>query len=417
MKKQPKLIQPNHKPSFLIKLIYLLTSLFVPMIGYFLCKKLRKTGSNILNNACVVLASVNIAAIIGILVVLGGVRAFKQENIHNFSVDSEYITSTNHNIESNASINNSHQEDITHNESDVQAENVIQTENVIPESSEPIIENRPTENKPIENITPETEQDHLVDNPIESQNPTKQKINLANYSYLDKYNGLTDRQIEIIKTIKDAYQNPTKYEYGKWGTHDNCIKLWLEPKISEKDFKIINSYFAVYVGNSEFCDSSFVLENYLSDEVSLFVIQRDIMQQYISQRDKNMKTVENILSTFNEGTEYEKLMQIVQYVNSHYEYNLNNKNLPELLNSNTGNCNALGEFFTMAARRLGIDVDMCYNYGQGRDHTWNRVRYKDGTIRYYDMTYVVANPIENTRLVDCITPPYEITNINYYYTS
>lgn len=204
----------------------------------------------------------------------------------------------------------------------------------------------------------------------------------------------------IVDRVLDIANNPDFYD----GTV-HIIKL--DQHISIKEYTEATGFLAIYFGVEE--DDIFDIDADASGVTpSTLTVSLQTIKKLEAHRVKHLKKVENVLSTFKEGTETEKLMQIANYIldNSNYT-NVSKTSFGDFWDEGKGDCATYAMVFKQFANRLGIKCDLIVSPGDtGINHTYNRVVLKDGTVRYYDLTR--PNQFVNATKMDMVD--YDVNN-------
>lgn len=117
-------------------------------------------------------------------------------------------------------------------------------------------------------------------------------------------------------------------------------------------------------------------------------------------RKINLIKTEEILATFKEGSETDRLIQISNFILENCEYvNTLNTDISTFWDKEYGSCTTFALTFKHFANRLGIKCDLIISPGSdGVDHTYNRVTLQDGSVKYYDL--IRPNRYINTDQID-----------------
>ena len=139
------------------------------------------------------------------------------------------------------------------------------------------------------------------------------------------------------------------------------------------------------------------------------------MNKFNAERNKNTKKILEVISSFNEGTEKEKIDQIAKYIAKQTSYVDNNYDVSDLLFSGKSVCNSYALTMIRFCQLLGIKNDICIGYSPSGKHAWNKVTYSDGTVEYFDLTLYDTNNNYNSKYLHMQQTHYPIESINLYY--
>jgi transglutaminase/protease-like cytokinesis protein 3 len=155
----------------------------------------------------------------------------------------------------------------------------------------------------------------------------------------------------------------------------------------------VASYFYVYYGQKLAVDETFDLIKYRDFSTGIQKTKLRMRYPDIRKFEAEMKAVklkaDEILSSFNAGTEEEILFQISEYLRNNIVYTDNHFDLQNAILGGKAVCNGYALAFNLLANRAGIKSDMCIGkVDSGAYHAWNRVTLSDGSQYFYDVTFL-----------------------------
>lgn len=211
---------------------------------------------------------------------------------------------------------------------------------------------------------------------------------------------LSDDARIIIEKVVHIANNPDLYS-----GYDVTIEL--DRHIGIEEYTEATGFLMIYFGIEE--EDVFDINSDVSkSKPSTLTITLDKIEKFEAHRAKYLQKTESALSTFKEGSETEKLMQIANYILSNSKYkNIQNTSLEDFWDKGTCDCVTYSMLLKQFANRLGIQCDLIISPGSnGINHTYNRVVLNDGSIRYYDLTR--PNRFVNVEKID--TVDYDVNN-------
>lgn len=234
-----------------------------------------------------------------------------------------------------------------------------------------------------ENNTPTTK-------PVVTQ-PASKLVPNGNFTYVDM-SAYNDDEKALITTILGKIKT--------CNTHN--LKEEIIPVDTFYDYYSyhkVASFFYVYYGQKRAVDETFDIINYQNGDGTKTVSIRmryDDIRQFEATLNDNKAKIDRILSTFTDGSEQHILNQIAQYLGNNMVYTDGHYDLSSALNGK-GVCNAYALVFNAMANRAGIKTVMCIGPVGNLYHAWNRVTLKDGSYRYYDITYYDTGNAHNPK--------------------
>lgn len=169
--------------------------------------------------------------------------------------------------------------------------------------------------------------------------------------------------------------------------------------------KIVEFYPVDYINGSLVYEV--VVINERQHSPSLIMLERN--------RREMMTTIDDVLYSFEHGSEDELIEQVFFYLINKLSYEKDRADAATAIQTGRGNCNSYGHLFMLMLARLGIDSDACVGLSsKGGYHLWNRVILPDGEYQYYDLTYY-----ESTKSAKYFGAPslqHELVAVNRYLT-
>ena len=243
--------------------------------------------------------------------------------------------------------------------------------------------------------------------PNKPETQQKEKINPNNYVEKFSYSGFSETEEKIIKDVIRIYEE-----------NKNCGLEKFEEKIdyipTYEEYKNAVSFFHVYFGIQEnICD--IVFDIHIKGNTEAYIdIYVDNMNAFNERRDRNTAEILKVISTFNEGSEHEKVLQIANYIANQTKYTDNNYNVEDILFKGEGVCNAYALTMARFCQLLNIQCDVCIGYTPSGKHAWNRVTYSDGSVEYFDVTFYDSHK-HNPKYLNMKETPFPIDTLNRWY--
>ena len=277
-------------------------------------------------------------------------------------------------VDKNESVSNDKQEDSS---APSDKDSVTQeSESVDTSVKEEVEETKPTETKPAE--TKPAENKPVETKPVE----TKPLQLVGGYASVDR-SAYTAAEIELLDTILERI----RANLNNPDIHEENIPL--NAQFDYESYCKVSSYFYVYYGQKRAVDETFDLVNAMREDGYLRLRYDDI-REFERVRQQNQAKIDSILSGFTDGSEEHILKQISEYLRSNIVYTDGYYDLSNALNGKSV-CNGYALAFNAMANRAGIKSDMCIGKAGGSYHSWNRVTLKDGSHRFYDITFYDSN--------------------------
>ncbi len=169
----------------------------------------------------------------------------------------------------------------------------------------------------------------------------------------------------------------------------------------------VASYFYVYYGQKRAVDETFDLMSSYDVNSQKRTMQLRMRYDDIRDFERDMESVraktDEILMSFNDGTEVEILKQIAEYLKDTIVYTDNYYDVHSAVLEGKSVCNGYALAFNMLANRAGIKTDMCIGEIPAGYHAWNRVTMSDGSQYFYDITFFDGRTA-NYKYVHSATP-------------
>lgn len=293
--------------------------------------------------------------------------------------------------------------DLTQNKNDTTNQNIEseETEVIIGK----INENKELETEIAQKIPqPSKPNSQTQQNKVKNQTTTK--INLSNYNEKISYNGFSEVEIKIINDVLSIYEKGKDSGLEKFSKQIDYIPTYQE-------YRNAMSFFHIYYGiQEEIFDIVFDVHIH-GNEYAYIEIYVDNMNSFNERRNKNTEEILNIISNFSEGTEKEKINQIVNYISKQTTYVDGNYDVEDILFKGKGVCNAYALTMTRFCQLLGIQNDICIGNTPSGKHAWNKITYSDGSIEYFDITFYDTS--NSDKYLNMSSSHYIVESINLYY--
>ena len=243
-------------------------------------------------------------------------------------------------------------------------------------------------NENMENITNEDVTEAIPEQPAPISKFTPQ----GSYSSVD-FSIYTPEEIEVLNIVLSKI-NENKNTDKKEEFID------VNSSLPRESYYKIASYFYVYYGQKRAVDETFDFINHSSYDMTTKEETRKYMirMRYDDIRtfERDLKQVKNkadeILSSFEAGSDEFILYQISEYLRTHITYTEGKYDITSALIDGECVCNGYALAFNMLANRAGIKSDMCIGeVSNGGMHAWNRVVLEDGNHAFYDITFYDTN--------------------------
>ncbi len=214
---------------------------------------------------------------------------------------------------------------------------------------------------------------------INKENPL---VNINDYSTRNDYSWMHETPRFIVDEMMGILDNPDKYIKSNYLGNEGYIYVYnyqWEPMWYEE----LHSYASIY-----FLDESpDMLCLYTDDNVTTIVINHDELFSAEYKREDSMREVEKVISTqIHEGTETEKLIQIVDWMRHTTLYRNAESTQHVFWHRKTGDCVTYAMIFKQFCDRLNIACDIVYIQDASTNgRLYNRVTLQDGSQKFYDV--------------------------------
>lgn len=166
-------------------------------------------------------------------------------------------------------------------------------------------------------------------------------------------------------------------------------------KLSVESYYRVATYFYVYYGQKRAVDETFDLVNYTkwnldrtSETTYMIRMRYEDIRQFESELEQVKNKADEILKSFEAGSDVYILRQISEYLKNNIVYTSGKYDIKSALIDGECVCNGYALAFNMLANRAGIKSDMCIGeVPDGGMHAWNRVTMSDETQYFYDITF------------------------------
>lgn len=152
-------------------------------------------------------------------------------------------------------------------------------------------------------------------------------------------------------------------------------------------YKVV-SYFYLYYGDRHAIDT--VFNFYMLLDNAIIVIDYNEIRVLEERLDKVKDEIDNILSSFESGSEEYMLYQVSEYLRENITYTAGKYTLYDAVLLGESTCNGYALSFNFLANRIGIQSDICIGEVDDSYHAWNKVVLSDGSEYFYDITFFDA---------------------------
>lgn len=185
---------------------------------------------------------------------------------------------------------------------------------------------------------------------------------------------------EIVRLVLDVLSRPDDFE--------ECPEFQLSEHVDFDEYLDASGYLMIYFGvfDENIIDMESAVDGQTPSKLSF---DKKKILKYEELRISSLAHIENILLKTHEGSEYEKLLQIADFIisNSSYSATVSESSVNDFWERGYGNCCTYAILFKQFVERLGIQCDVVVSpLGNGSSHAFNRVVLGNGAIRYYDLT-------------------------------
>ncbi len=237
------------------------------------------------------------------------------------------------------------------------------------------------------------------------------KINPKDYNEYISYSNFTETDKKLINDIFALYNTNKNQEKAE---------KQLDYTVSIESYYRVTSFFFIYYGRyKEIADIMFDITTRTTnegEEVTL-TVHPPIISEIEKERKENTKIITEKISKINEGTEKEKIRQIIDIIAKETKYEEEARTVKDILRYSRGNCNAYTLLFARYCQLLDIQCDICIGTAPSGKHAWNKVTYKDGTTEYFDITFYDTGKSNRQKYIFMKNSHFDVEYINFYYSS
>ena len=196
----------------------------------------------------------------------------------------------------------------------------------------------------------------------------------------------------------------SKIEENKYSDRESEVVI-VEPTwgLSLDDCYKVVSYFYLYYGDRDAIDTVFKFYTLLDNAV--VVIDYNAARVLEEKLDEIKDEIDNILLSFENGSEEYMLYQISEYLRENITYTAGKYTLYDAVLFGESTCNGYALSFNFLANRLGIQSDICIGEVDESYHAWNKVVLSDGSEYFYDITFFDADE-GNIKYIHSFYPIY-----------
>ena len=196
----------------------------------------------------------------------------------------------------------------------------------------------------------------------------------------------------------------SKIEENKYSDRESEVVI-VEPtwELSLDDCYKVVSYFYLYYGDRNAIDTVFKFYTLLDN--SVVVIDYNAARVLEEKLDEIKDEIDNILLSFENGSEEYMLYQISEYLRENITYTAGKYTLYDAVLFGESTCNGYALSFNFLANRLGIQSDICIGEVDESYHAWNKVVLSDGSEYFYDITFFDADE-GNIKYIHSFYPIY-----------
>ena len=161
----------------------------------------------------------------------------------------------------------------------------------------------------------------------------------------------------------------------------------------------VASYFYIYYGQSEAVTDVFKVlgyQNIFTGKNHFYIkLNYENIRNFENNIDKIKNKVDEILMSFEPGSDVYILRQISEYLRDNIKYVPGNHDIKSALIDGRATCNGYALAFNLLANRAGIKSDICITLmNDGIWHAWNKVSLSDSSEWFYDITYFDASNLD-----------------------
>ena len=152
---------------------------------------------------------------------------------------------------------------------------------------------------------------------------------------------------------------------------------------SDLEVRELRSFVGMYFGTEH--NLPIIIQR--SENTTYIHINYEELIEAEQNRLRSLQQVEKVLSTFNEGSDTDVLIQASSYITMHSIYRLESSTtFDSFWTKHNGDCVMYAFIFKQFADRLGLENDIIFVLpSPNTGHVYNRVLI-DGEYKYYDLT-------------------------------
>ena len=233
--------------------------------------------------------------------------------------------------------------------------------------------------------------------------------------YIDINTGIySEEEFELLNLILEKIE-----ENKKTKKKSEIVKI--DSNMGLNSYHKVASYFYIYYGDGNAVSKVFNVVGWNNPFTNKNQYSIKLNYNHIREFEKNRelinKKADEILTSFNSGSEVYILRQISEYLRDNIEYVSGNYTTKSALIDGRATCNGYALAFNLLANRAGIKSDICIALmNDGIWHAWNKVSLSDGSEWFYDITYFDAS---NSDIYTHSQTPLHTTNykLNSYTTA
>ena len=236
--------------------------------------------------------------------------------------------------------------------------------------------------------------------------PTKVAVNLENRVSTAMFDDLNDEEralIDLIITTVRDYEGEVNPD-GPWYT------ITMDHGITFPGYYRVCAQLCFYYGTYyEIWDYM----NFYFGTCKALYIDMAVFKELEANRQTMMNDIDNVLSTFADGTEEELVMQTCYYISELLDYDAYQEAAAKAFATKYGSCNSYSVLMKLMLHRLGIDSDFCTGFtSSGGYHAWIRVNYAEGNAKYYDLTFYESS--QNEYWLGATDSYHTVSTVNEY---
>lgn len=238
--------------------------------------------------------------------------------------------------------------------------------------------------------------------------PTKAAVNLDNITPTDLFAELDENERNllylIVNTVSEYYEQgaPAKGTMVRIAEDHGLVDDASYYRVCSQ----LCFYYGVYYEIWDYASFYYGARHYLYVDMGVFC-------EMEGNRRAMMDTIDAAIAKFADGTEEELVMQACYYLSDTLSYNANQAAAVNAFNTKKGSCNAYSILMKLMLHRLGIPCDFVTGHtSSGGYHAWVQVRYSNGNVKYYDLTFYEST--KNTKWLGASKTYHNLETIDVY---